>query len=131
MRIGAWSMARVLRQRIEYYYYYSLVKHEITNALKLQKSLDCMFIVVLYECFQRTKYLHTEHTRSKPHLVAHSRKSLLTAGYITYKWLISLYKCILNKLCASLFKSPYTSSFLKMFYRHVVMCKIMHREFMV
>ena len=34
MRMGAWSMARVLRQRIEYYYYYCL-------------CLNCVFVLLL------------------------------------------------------------------------------------
>ena len=33
MRMGAWSMARVLRQRIEYYYYYYRVDQKEVHIL--------------------------------------------------------------------------------------------------
>ena len=45
MRMGAWSMARVLRQRIEYYIYYTciyvVVVVVVVSRIDVQRMEDC------------------------------------------------------------------------------------------
>ena len=58
MRMGAWSMARVLRQRIEYYIYIYILKSLVCRALVVPRVIKIeLGLCLMYTFSFRVQYI--------------------------------------------------------------------------